>query len=925
MISRRIGVFNVDKKEHYHLDYLIATEGFAALEDEAAEEPTLQAGKIPDELWSNSPLTREPPQPEDEVDKLADRVEEERLKSMGVIRDLLPEEEHFSVLTTRFVRDWRIKPRKFPDGREEKQWLRRSRLVAREYANSKRDDVHAPTASAHSLRILPLLFLSEKAEECDGGRKMVLGSLDIKDAFLQVDQSEDLQVSTAAGKYRVLKNIPGQRQGAKAWYECLSQFLQENGFQFHAENPCLGKLSDKVWILIHVDDVLFCGEEESVDEFIATLRKRFDVSVNKIFSVGDEFQFLKRTYKLEDGGLSIHPGQYAQDMIESYEARFGPVKKQKLPAGPEIAEVDGSDLLGPEDTALFRSLVGSGIYLAQERFDVAYTIKELASSMSNPTTGSMAKMRKLVGYLKETKGQHCFLGYPERGQGLRTRSDFKWLLETFTDADWSGNKAHRRSTSGGIHVLNGCVIFSSSRGQKVVSLSSSESELNALTSGACDGVYIKNTLEFLTNEEVKHVCLLDNSAARQILCKRGCGRLRHISGKLLWCQDKIATHEMSLTQVGTDFNLADIGTKHLGKARLSALLYWFHMRDGEGQRIGEREAKELEEKAVQRGQVMKVAKYLNRLLILGGLESVAGERFEPNTIEISTQNSFPWGWFLFCAILCAALISGLYLAWKRVKLLENKLEETTTLLRGHLELYERNRRAQNIINEMDRDYCDKLHRGLVMNGGFLEVEDLKEGEEEIQNYLENSNKNLDVLRNNLSRVKYVSEVARRRRTNTPRPARFNVFGEGGIRTTPRTNRTEEPDQEASPEPERQEDEARAIEISTSQIPQTLTGMDVDWLLKKNVFQPMPMNERRIDREIFGAKPDWSRIETRASLRARQEMHRLEELKTAAQGDTRKEAEAKRYMNAVRQFMSLVVQEKPPDPYGMRGWSGEVEL
>ena len=45
-------------------------------------------------------------------------------------------------------------------------------------------------------------------------------------------------------------------------------------------------------------------------------------------------------------------------------------------------------------------------------------------------------------------------------------------------------------------MLNGVVIFTSSRGQKSVALSSAEAELNALVSSAADGIYLKRCLEF---------------------------------------------------------------------------------------------------------------------------------------------------------------------------------------------------------------------------------------------------------------------------------------------------------------------------------------------------------------------------------------------------------------------------------------------
>ena len=68
---------------------------------------------------------------------------------------------------------------------------------------------------------------------------------------------------------------------------------------------------------------------------------------------------------------------------------------------------------------------------------------------------------------------------------------------------------------------------------------------------AVHGVFIRQCLKFLTDEEVQHVCLLDNSATRPIMCKRGSEKLMHLSGKLLWCQEMVSLKELEVKQIGT--------------------------------------------------------------------------------------------------------------------------------------------------------------------------------------------------------------------------------------------------------------------------------------------------------------------------------------------------------------------------------------
>ena len=195
-------------------------------------------------------------------------------------RDLHEEEQDLEILTARFVHDWRIKTRGFKNGKEQKQWLRRGRLVAREFANTKRDDIRSVTSSAHALRLLPVMFLMDRGLEFSK-KTSVMGSLDIKDAFRQVDQKKELQVTMNLGGFRASKNSPGQRQGAQAWFNHLVEFLGSIGFELCRENACLGRRADQVFVLIHVDDILYYGQEEAIQHFIGQLREKIEISVSQ--------------------------------------------------------------------------------------------------------------------------------------------------------------------------------------------------------------------------------------------------------------------------------------------------------------------------------------------------------------------------------------------------------------------------------------------------------------------------------------------------------------------------------------------------------------------------------------------------------------------------------------------------------------------
>ena len=404
------------------------------------------------------------------------------------------------VLTTKMVRDWRLKD--FSDssgGPSTKKWLRRSRLVAREYAITKRDDVFSPASSSHLLRLLPVIYLMRlgEIEESQQGKAedVVIGSMDIKDAFLQVDQEEPLRVRVEAGEFIVHKNLPGQRLGAKAWFDHISNFLKEKGnFESCDLNPCLLR-NELAMLLIHVDDIMIAGSTYYIEKvFVPMIKEKFEISLALMKTNGDEISFLKRTYRKIDDGIVIIPGHYIETMVNVFEEVYGKIKIQKIPADSLIQVEDESAPLGPEEATMFRSMVGMAIYLSQERLDIGFVTKELASKMSRPTKMAMGHLKKMLGYLKGTSNYAMKLRVPTAGKGSRMWRAKAMVLETFSDSDWSGNKAHRRSTSAGVHMLNGCTIYASSRTQKVVSLSSAEAELHSLVSSVADGIYMKGCL-----------------------------------------------------------------------------------------------------------------------------------------------------------------------------------------------------------------------------------------------------------------------------------------------------------------------------------------------------------------------------------------------------------------------------------------------
>ena len=516
------------------------------------------------------------------LDIIADEIEVERLKSMKV---LIPMDEYndtqMKSLSTRFVRTWRDKVYD-----NQRVWLRRSRLVAREYSwLSDRSDLFSPASNAISGRLLQLMFLRHRSEG------YVLSAIDVADAFLTVRQRERTKVTLDSGVFELGKVLPGQRAGSQWWYEDLTSVLcAELQMKQCEEYPNLLCNDDRTCtVLLHVDDMLVCGKKDYVfDKFVSTLQKHYKISASYLQDVGDELTFLKRSHRLlSDGRLAIAPHPRHIEQLMKLTGIKATSKPKRVPGHPAIDEADNSEKLDEMEASEYRSCVGILLYLAIDLPHAQHAIRHLATGMSCPTKQLKDVLRHLVSFLFGTKDLQLCLDFRGDDVGLHhcyTQHGNEVHLEVFSDSDWGSNKQHRKSVSAGYVCCGTVLLYSSSRTQRVVALSSAEAEVYSASSSACDAILIGKLLAFCTGRNIVLHHLMDSAAARGILARQGVGRIRHLSCRILWLQQLVKqrskvvpftdTPELFhlVSGVSGSNNIADLGTKRLGKIRLAELM-----------------------------------------------------------------------------------------------------------------------------------------------------------------------------------------------------------------------------------------------------------------------------------------------------------------------------------------------------------------
>ncbi|GJS11185.1 putative ribonuclease H-like domain-containing protein [Tanacetum coccineum] len=249
----------------------------------------------------------------------------------------------------------------------------KARLVAQGYTQEEGidyDEVFAPVARIEAIRLF-LAYASFK--------DFVVYQMDVKSAFLYGKIKEEVYVCQPPGfedpdfpdrVYKVEKALYGLHQAPRAWYETLSTYLLDNGFQREKIDKTLFIRRDKGDILLvqmYVDDIIFGSTKKSLcTGFEKMMHKKFQMS-----SMGELTFFLRLQVKQKEDEIFISQDKYVTEILKKF--GFSDVKIANTPMEthkPLLNDADGEDV----DEHLYRSMIGSLIDYARASLDRKSTI-----------------------------------------------------------------------------------------------------------------------------------------------------------------------------------------------------------------------------------------------------------------------------------------------------------------------------------------------------------------------------------------------------------------------------------------------------------------------------------------------------------------------------------------------------------------------
>lgn len=224
-----------------------------------------------------------------------------------------------------------------------------------------------------------------------------------------------------------------------------------------------------------------------------------------------------------------------------------------------------------EDSELrvhYQRLVGSILYLALcTRPDIAYSAMALGQYNANPTRAHLLAAKGVLRYLLGTVNYALEYNFSQ----LPVGAPLSAMIPSdcgMMDADWASDESDRRSISGYVFFLHGCLISWSAVKQRTTALSSTEAEYMSMSHAMREALWIRlftSCLHITIPQPFPLLC--DNQSALDIANSDAISsRSKHIDIRYHFIREHLLSGSFVTSWVSTTEMTADILTKPLSPA-----------------------------------------------------------------------------------------------------------------------------------------------------------------------------------------------------------------------------------------------------------------------------------------------------------------------------------------------------------------------
>lgn len=234
--------------------------------------------------------------------------------------------------------------------------------------------------------------------------------------------------------------------------------------------------SGRIMLSLYVDDMIITGDDiDGIDVLKSELARNFEMK-----DLGPLRYFLGIEVASSPKGYLLSQSKYICDILERARLTDNKVVDTPMENNIHLSPSDGVSL---SDPTLYRTIVGSLVYLTITRPDIAHAVHVVSQFVTSPTTVHWAAVLRILRYLRGT-----------RFQSLLFSSSSSLELRAYSDADWAGDPTDRKSVTGFCIFLGDSLISWKSKKQDVVAVSSTEAEYRAMALTTREIVWLRRLL-----------------------------------------------------------------------------------------------------------------------------------------------------------------------------------------------------------------------------------------------------------------------------------------------------------------------------------------------------------------------------------------------------------------------------------------------
>ena len=381
--------------------------------------------------------------------------------------------------------------------------------------------------------------------------------MDVKSTFLNGELEEEVYIEqlegfilSEHGDYvcRLKKSFYGLNQAPRDWYSRLDRYLQQQGFKNgNVDNNLYIKMHQDSMIIIevYVDDIIFESDDDRMSQnFSKDMQSEFEMSLLRELTF-----FLGLQISQLDDRIFISQTKYIKEMLKKFGMEDCKPISTPMITGCKLRKDDESKEV---DQRLYRSMIGSLLYVIASRSDVLQVVGQVEMFQATPKETHVLAVKRILRYLKGTID--FGLWYPKR-------NDLN--LVTYIDADQVGNIDDRKSTSGASFYLGDCLISWLSKKKSSISLSTSEAKYIIATICCTQVLWMKQILQDI---QVKYddpiPILYDNTSAINISKNTTMhAKTKHIPINFHFLWEQVTEKNIKLEYTRTKEQIVDIFTK----------------------------------------------------------------------------------------------------------------------------------------------------------------------------------------------------------------------------------------------------------------------------------------------------------------------------------------------------------------------------